>query len=529
MRKIKRNFYLVIGVIALLSSSIYIISERGYAASPPTTAQISPVNNATITTDASGATNVTFVAKAGDHDGIYGLLIQVQYRKIKDASGRAVSDKWHNFGTSATRDPTVPNSSTVYNTVPNGIKSNLVGNTGWSCIMDWGGRPAPSSCNVTWSDGTRTGKPAFRYHSVYSLPVRLSAGTYEWTAHSWDRDLLSTSWTSRWYFNIVVPPSPPPPPPPPTPTPAPTPDESSGDSEVAAAPDTTEDIVAPVEDKEPPSAPSNLTAGYSAEDSIIDLLWSPASDNNKVAGYEIERVEKDQTNWEKIDDSESEEYTDFNFEPQKTYFYRVRAYDQAKNYSEYSNVAEVTVGNFEPNISAKDGGKISDPDGKMTLEFGAGAVSEDIFVSIEKTDKADINFEKNTKQAGSAYEVRAKNAKGEEVTSFRSQVTFKFNYSKNDIKGSNPGTIKIATIKDGKPEYLRTNLDAKGKEAKTLSDHLSAYVLIAEKSSPLLTFLRVLLWIFIIIAIAFGGYFGWIYYQKQKYKKDHRDDYIYKH
>jgi hypothetical protein len=130
---------------------------------------------------------------------------------------------------------------------------------------------------------------------------------------------------------------------------------------------------------------------------------------------------------------------------------------------------------------------------------------------------------------GDVYELRAKNRKGDEVSQFNSQITLNFTYSKKDVSGIRPKTIKIATIKDGKLDLLRTRIDTKNMTATTVVDHFSIFLLVGNKTNIWLLLLQVLLWILVIIGLGFGGYFGWNYYQKTQYQKAHRDDYIYKH
>jgi hypothetical protein len=526
LRKIKRNFYLVLMAIAMLSSSIYVISERSSAAALPTVSMTWPTSGASINAGSNNKASIQFKVRVADADTASGLKTQVLYMKTSDGDGRSVSDTWHNFGSLKTRDPYVSDTSTTLKTTPNNVSNQYVNSYGWSCWMSWA--TGPANCDTAYLGA----RPAHRNNDTYFPPINFDPGTYRVAAHGMQPSYSYGPWIGKSpYITFTVKKyvAPPPPPPPPSVTKTPakkTPAKKTAPVVTTAPADT---AVAIVEDKEPPTVPTDLLVEYSKEDSAVSLRWSPSSDNSRVEGYEIERLEKDQTEWEKISTSENPEYIDFNFEPQKTYSYRVRAYDPMKNYSEYSNLVEIAVGAFEPNVTVKDGGKVSDADNKVTAEFNPSAVAEDLFVSIEKTDFSEFSLEKNSKTVGNVYDVRAKNSKGDEITSFKSQLTLKFNYSKTDAKGANTGTIRMATVSDGKLDYLRTSLDPKTREVRTITDHLSIYMLVAEKSSPLLTFLRVLLWIFVIIGVAFGGYFGWTYYQKQKYQKEHRDDYIYKH
>lgn len=196
------------------------------------------------------------------------------------------------------------------------------------------------------------------------------------------------------------------------------------------------------------------------------------------------------------------------------------------------NLSENTVlapQKFTPNVTAREGGEVSDAEKKLTVTFGAGSVPEDLSVTAEETTARDFTLPKGSQIIGNLYDLRARNSKGAEVTNFKAQITLKFSYSKEEAKGILPGTIKIATLKDGELNYLRTRGDLKNKEVSTVIDHFSVYLITAERSNPILIFLQIILWILVVLGIAFGGYFGWNRYQRQKYQKEHQDDYIYKH
>jgi hypothetical protein len=357
---------------------------------------------------------------------------------------------------------------------------------------------------------------------------------------------FNVSRKSNWNFKVIFEPIPvvPIPTPTPAPTPVPTPVSTSApaptptpvvtpkiantSSKVTSLPQTTALSVVP-EDKVAPSIPTGLMTDYIKDESVIVVSWAASTDNIEVAGYEVERTLKDVINWQKQDKLDVLSTTDFTFEPNKTYQYRVRAFDITGNYSDYSTISEITTGMFEPNVTVKAGGTVIDGEQKVTADFATSSIPEDLFITIEKSNERNFENSPKSELVGDVYEFRAKNSKGEEITQFNAQISLKFTYSKNDIRGANAKTIKIATIKDGKLDLLRTKVDTKNREASTVVDHFSMFLLVADKTNPLLIFLQVLLWLFVIIGIGFGGYYAWTYYQKTQYQKAHRDDYIYKH
>jgi hypothetical protein len=164
----------------------------------------------------------------------------------------------------------------------------------------------------------------------------------------------------------------------------------------------------------------------------------------------------------------------------------------------------------------------------VILEFPNGSVDEDLFVTAEKVQKPKIKFGDNTKLVGDVWEVKAKNEKGDSVTQFKTQITLRIKYTKNQISGVTESTIKLANFSDDKIKVLSTKLDRKAREAKTLTDHFSIYLLVANKTGAWATFLKIILWIMLLGAIGFGIYYLYVLYQRREYQKVHQDDYIYR-
>jgi predicted phage tail protein len=395
--------------------------------------------------------------------------------------------------------------------------------------MGWG-NSGPANCDSPYNGRI----PAFHSTNIYFPSVKLTAGTYEWSVRAYDGTNYSGFITPiRFTVKAYVAPPPPPPPPcttcGPGPDPEPDPDPNAGPVDGGGYIDSG-DITSTVEeiadDKEAPSIPGNLQGEFSPDDNTIHLTWDASTDNTQLNGYEVERTEKGTEKWEAIGNVSTEEFDDFEFEPQKTYQYRVRAVDAQENKSAYSNVVDIIAGEFFPNVKAKEGGTVNIDN--VILEFPNGSVDEDLFVTAEKVQKPKIKFGDNTKLVGDVWEVKAKNEKGDSVTQFKTQITLRIKYTKNQISGVTESTIKLANFSNDKIKLLSTKLDRKAREAKTLTDHFSIYILVANKTGAWATFLKIILWIMLLGAIGFGIYYLYVLYQRREYQKVHQYDYIYR-
>jgi WD40 repeat protein len=95
----------------------------------------------------------------------------------------------------------------------------------------------------------------------------------------------------------------------------------------------------------PPTIPGNLKA-QAVSSSEIDLSWDASTDSggSGLAGYSIERRTSGGSFSEiaKVD-ANTTSYKDTGLSAATTYEYRVRAYDKAGNYSDYSNTASATT------------------------------------------------------------------------------------------------------------------------------------------------------------------------------------------
>lgn len=100
-------------------------------------------------------------------------------------------------------------------------------------------------------------------------------------------------------------------------------------------------IVSLVLDNEAPTVPTGLDAA--ATDTSVVLSWDPSTDNIRVKGYEIYR------NGVKINTTSQTSYTDSGLEPNTSFTYTVKAYDEAGNVSAASE--EKSVYTIIDNIS----------------------------------------------------------------------------------------------------------------------------------------------------------------------------------
>jgi hypothetical protein len=125
---------------------------------------------------------VTFQGYATDPEGD-NVGFVVNYRRVADARGNAVSENWYNFGQNVYGGPDGVTSTPLYNsaTLPTSVNVN-----GWR----------PDVSTGTWGNSG----------TAYNYPnVALPAGRYEWRMRALD-DLWSYSgWDGSQYFTVSPP------------------------------------------------------------------------------------------------------------------------------------------------------------------------------------------------------------------------------------------------------------------------------------------------------------------------------------
>ncbi len=103
-------------------------------------------------------------------------------------------------------------------------------------------------------------------------------------------------------------------------------------------------------DSKPPLAPLGLKA-YAISNNTISLRWVQNNETDLV-GYEIYRREHFENNYTQIDLKPvlNNSYLDINLKSNTTYFYKIKAFDEVPNYSNFSNEASNTTRKMPPCI-----------------------------------------------------------------------------------------------------------------------------------------------------------------------------------
>lgn len=93
-------------------------------------------------------------------------------------------------------------------------------------------------------------------------------------------------------------------------------------------------------DTTPPSVPTGIYCDYGSgsPQSSIYIAWNGSTDNFAVTGYQLQRRTSSSSTWSTRYTGASLAYTD-NANANTAYYYQVRAYDAAGNYSNYSSSA----------------------------------------------------------------------------------------------------------------------------------------------------------------------------------------------
>jgi hypothetical protein len=291
------------------------------------------------------------------------------------------------------------------------------------------------------------------------------------------------------------------------------------------APTTTSTAPSPAPtDTEPPSVPQNLSGNYYPEKSAAILEWSASKDNVGVLGYEIARSEKGVLEWRTINRNQTSlKYSDIEVGTEKTYEYRVRAYDEKNNFSDWSESIVLSTGPFQPNVTKKEGGIVENEDATVLVEVQASAVKEDLFISIEPVELIKLRFPKGFRLVGSTYEIRAKNRNGEEVTKFESPIIIKYLLTESEKEQINTKTLKLAFTKDNlTTEEVKSVFEKDVSMVSAQVGHLTPYYVIAKNKSGFWAFLKNLS-IGALALAAISAPFVYLYYRKLQKQKNYEE------
>ncbi len=194
---------------------------------------------------------------------------------------------------------------------------------------------------------------------------------------------------------------------------------SSGGSGSRASGGSSGSVPALTVDTTPPSAPTNFQANY--DENEVILRWDAASGDQGVSGYELEKS-TDQVNWQRIGDTVTgESYTDQEVSFDMTYYYRLRALDQAGNASSHATT-EVKTGSFDPNAKADEALVLTSDDGVAKVTIPAGALSEEASCTLKPSRYLTPSLKDYVSFSG-PYELVCKVASGNKISSFAQPVS----------------------------------------------------------------------------------------------------------
>lgn len=305
----------------------------------------------------------------------------------------------------------------------------------------------------------------------------------------------------------------PPPPAPASPAPSgssPVPSSSSGTSASSTVPIVTADTT-------PPSVPAGFQANYN--ESVVDLSWSGSTDDHGVSGYELERS-TDQTAWQRLGGTiTSETFSDPEVTFDTTYYYRLRALDQAGNASGYAT-AQITTGGFSPNAKAGEALVLTSDDGVVRVSIPAGALAEVAACDLRASRYLPPS-PKDYDSISGPYELLCKVASGSRITAFAQPVTVQVNLS--DSQKKRYGDHKFYTRASDWEEVKDVSAD----NGFVLGDSADFAILGKTKKTPL--WQKVLITLFILTAVIGGGLFALSYYYrwrlKRRLEQQNRDNY----
>ncbi len=173
-------------------------------------------------------------------------------------------------------------------------------------------------------------------------------------------------------------------------------------------------------DTSPPSVPGSLTA-TEVSGGVIDLSWTPSTDNKTVTSYTIERS-LDGQNWTTLSESVTiATYSDSSTTFNTKYTYRVSAKDEAGNGSDYA-IVDIATSAFEANALASQETTIESEDKNVSVKIPEGALPEDASCKIDLA--RDITVPEDQSLLAGVYNFTCKKRDGSTIDKYNKPLEF---------------------------------------------------------------------------------------------------------
>lgn len=194
----------------------------------------------------------------------------------------------------------------------------------------------------------------------------------------------------------------------------------------------------PAADNESPSSPTNLGI-LSNTKASVSLSWDASFDNVGVKGYRIYR------NDFPITDVYSTSFTDTGLEPGNSYIYKVKAFDDAGNISEFSNEITFTSDESETCFPGNFSASVSGEFIYLSWDAVEGAIGYDISVNGEIRRINATEYQHLDVQINQEYSYKIRTVYESGTSDWSSEI--KKTYQENEIVPpqilANPKTNKI--------------------------------------------------------------------------------------
>jgi len=203
-----------------------------------------------------------------------------------------------------------------------------------------------------------------------------------------------------------------------TKTPAPAPTPSRGlvpiTPQVASA--------ATNNDKTPPTVPANFQILVSSDNAVVSLSWEASTDASGIKGYSLERS-FDKATWTNL--TPGSLITDVHYQDDKAafglhYYYRLQAFDNAGNPSDYAQ-ADVTTPDFSSNTSQDNSTTYTSDDQLATVLLPSGAIDGNADCTISKDEHA-LEPPKDKPIVAGPYKLFCKSESGDVISQLNKPV-----------------------------------------------------------------------------------------------------------